>query len=319
TPAVTVDLVALRARVDRAEAQLRELARDLAGALAATDGDAAPDLLVRASLFGVPHALPEPAAAVEDLLEQARAVERTVGRRVAELDAASIDREAAPAERQREHDLARAAVVFGPGFRVLPRLRPVDAAELGTAFAASLETQGGDPFAATSWAAGMARVRPAVDRLTTTLSYAEALGAGATRLDVAQLPLPEGQRWCALPPVDGAPPADGALSLVALNTATLDTGAPVAGLWIDEWVEIIPFAEVTTGLAFNFDEPGAQAPQTILLSRRPGDARAAYGPRPGAARTLRRAQPERRHCVDRFPPCRGRSVVTPDPVPRPRR
>ena len=40
----------------------------------------------------------------------------------------------------------------------------------------------------------------------------------------------------------------------------------VAGLWIDEWVEIVPEPDVTTGIAFNFDEPAAQAPQAVLLA-----------------------------------------------------
>ena len=37
------------------------------------------------------------------------------------------------------------------------------------------------------------------------------------------------------------------------------------GLLIDEWSELIPAAEETTGLTFHFDRPNSEAPQAILL------------------------------------------------------
>ena len=70
----------------------------------------------------------------------------------------------------------------------------------------------------------------------------------------------------ALPPADGASPRDGMLSFLAYMPGPVQMTAAVAGLWIDEWVEIVPQPDVTTGIAFNFDEPGAQAPQAVLLA-----------------------------------------------------
>jgi len=40
----------------------------------------------------------------------------------------------------------------------------------------------------------------------------------------------------------------------------------MAGLLIDEWVDVVPARSVTTGLALHFDDPGARAPQAILLA-----------------------------------------------------
>jgi hypothetical protein len=34
---------------------------------------------------------------------------------------------------------------------------------------------------------------------------------------------------------------------------------------LDEWLEVIPADQATTGLAFHFDRPNAEAPQAILL------------------------------------------------------
>jgi hypothetical protein len=37
-------------------------------------------------------------------------------------------------------------------------------------------------------------------------------------------------------------------------------------LVIDAWVEVVPSAAVTTGVAFNCDSPGARPPQAVLLA-----------------------------------------------------
>ena len=40
----------------------------------------------------------------------------------------------------------------------------------------------------------------------------------------------------------------------------------VAGIVLDHWIERIPYQEQTAGLAFNFDQPDAEAPQALLLA-----------------------------------------------------
>jgi hypothetical protein len=109
-----------------------------------------------------------------------------------------------------------------------------------------------------------------MDRLNTVLCFAEALEGSAPGLHVAQLPFREGDHWIGLP----LPPraAAGALSVVAYAPDPLEPDAPVAGLWIDEWVEVIPDSQVTTGIAFNFDEPACQAPQAVLVAVPPDDS-----------------------------------------------
>jgi hypothetical protein len=48
--------------------------------------------------------------------------------------------------------------------------------------------------------------------------------------------------------------------------APLDVRRPLAGLLIDEWVEVVPSAIETTGISFQYDQPNAAPPQTILLA-----------------------------------------------------
>ena len=50
------------------------------------------------------------------------------------------------------------------------------------------------------------------------------------------------------------------------STAPLDAAKPLAGLLIDEWVEVVPSATETTGIALQYDQPNAAPPQTILLA-----------------------------------------------------
>jgi hypothetical protein len=46
----------------------------------------------------------------------------------------------------------------------------------------------------------------------------------------------------------------------------LDVTTTLHGMVIDEWAETIPSAQETTGLAFHYDAPSAEAPQAILLA-----------------------------------------------------
>ena len=41
---------------------------------------------------------------------------------------------------------------------------------------------------------------------------------------------------------------------------------PLAGVLVDEWVEAVPSAKETTGIALQYDRPNATPPQTILIA-----------------------------------------------------
>ena len=49
---------------------------------------------------------------------------------------------------------------------------------------------------------------------------------------------------------------------------------PLAGLLIDEWVEVVPSASETTAMVFQFDQPDAAPPQSLLLAVPPDLGRA---------------------------------------------
>jgi hypothetical protein len=260
----TIDTAELQARADAAETQLRTAY----AALQATTGlDVA---LLSAANFGVPGAVPDLDAAQWNA--QVAGAIAEIASRLAALDrlAAGFTRTGASADALSDQDTSRLKAIFGSSFIVLPTLDSTLRSQWSQLWSQSAALQGGDPLASITWLQRMSRVRPAASRLATALLYAEAFaGKALTNLDVAQLPAVDGDRWVALPQSTSV--ASGRLSLAALSLLPVAAGAPVAGLIVDEWVEVLPSAQQITGIAFHQDDPTARAPQTLLLAVRPDD------------------------------------------------
>ena len=138
---------------------------------------------------------------------------------------------------------------------------------MAKAFADSAKVQDNDPLSVVTWFQRCSRVRDSVGRLAASLRYAEALNTGESlKLIVGQLPYQSDDRWVGLPLNVGKQIAGGRLSLVIQASSIVDPRQPLAGLLIDEWVEINPSAKETTGIVFQFNPPDAYAPQSILLA-----------------------------------------------------
>ena len=165
--------------------------------------------------------------------------------------------------------------MLGDGFRLLPRVTAAAAAEFVGSLGDSATLQGGDPLASVTWLQRAAHVRDGASRLETALMYGEATAGGQPlRLRVAQLPRRAGDRWVGLPATAQQPIGSGRLSLVVQSAtgAPPAAGAPVAGLVVDEWTEVVPDRTQVTGLSFHVDQPDARAPQAILLAVPPTEA-----------------------------------------------
>jgi hypothetical protein len=113
----------------------------------------------------------------------------------------------------------------------------------------------------------MERVRTGLARLGLVLREADAIGSdGALDLAVVQVPHEQGQRWVGLALAEGASPREGVVSLVLHGAEPSAFLGPLAGLLVDEWVEIVPNRKETTGIAFRYDPPDVMAPQAVLLA-----------------------------------------------------
>jgi hypothetical protein len=259
-----IDTDELRVRADAAETKLQQALTALHNPVAA---DAA---LLGAAAFGVAGAVPS--ADVTQWAAQVEAASKELTARTAKLDSLTtgFTRTGTPADVQRDYDVSRLKAVFGDSFPVLLALSPALAATWPQMWANSAALQAGDALAAMRWLQRASRVRAGAARLTTALLCAEALaGQPLAHFDVAQLPFATGERWQALDLTGTA--AVSRLSLVAFSPRPAAAGAGVAGLMVDDWVEVLPSAQQITGLSFHFDDPIARAPQAILLAVRPDD------------------------------------------------
>ncbi|MDH4308827.1 MAG: hypothetical protein OEX04_15275, partial [Acidimicrobiia bacterium] len=114
------------------------------------------------------------------------------------------------------------------------------------------------------WIQRMRRTRPRLAELDDTMSLAELVSDQALRFRVAQLAASHPESWV----VDSVPAEDTLHLVLAADPgyALAGDSTMLAGLVIDDWVELIARDEVDTGVVFHFDTPGAEAPQAILLA-----------------------------------------------------
>jgi hypothetical protein len=230
--------------------------------------------LLRLAYFGIQGAVPlmavgDGSEARSALLTQGRSVAKEVEDHRQRLSRLTFDAAHATPEARCEYELARLAEIFGSDFRVVPQLQPANSSDLNEAFAASRTLQGDDPLAAVTWFQRASYVRDGVARLAAAMIYAETSGDGAQlTLQVGQLPHSPSDRWVALPVAPGQAFPGGRLSLVAHTPLSpkAEFDRPLAGLLIDEWVEVVPNRQETTGLTFHFDQPNSAAPQVMLLA-----------------------------------------------------
>jgi hypothetical protein len=169
---------------------------------------------------------------------------------------------------------------LGAGIRLMPRFEPADRAALDAAIADTATLMDGDAYAADDFLLDAAAVRRPLERLTSALTSGRGLRAVAAELTApdfaaVQLPAEPKDRWVGLPLPPGEQPRAGHLSLL-LNAPELGGSRDlVAGLAVDEWVEVLPETTAVTGLAFHQDAPAAAPPQALLLAV-PPDAQAAW-------------------------------------------
>jgi hypothetical protein len=116
-----------------------------------------------------------------------------------------------------------------------------------------------DPAAPMAW---LQRVAPSRGALARHLSATSSAGG------YSAVQMPPAPAWTALPG-DHQPPAGNVTSVVVHTVSEPSDTAPLAGLLIDHWSDVVPAGIATAGVTFRFDEPSARAPQAVLLAVAP--------------------------------------------------
>jgi hypothetical protein len=170
-----------------------------------------------------------------------------------------------------------ARLLLGEDFQLVPRitLPATTGAELANAWQHSssgnltqyLRETAGRDFPVDDWLHGIARVREKMHDVENSVLLCDAVRPtdpfGLTPL---QLPYRAGEPWLALelPPnqeIEGE-----RLLYTAHFAVPFDAAQPICGLLVDEWTEVIPGPTETTGIAFHYDRPSCEPPQSWLLA-----------------------------------------------------
>lgn len=129
-------------------------------------------------------------------------------------------------------------------------------------------------FPVDDWLSGVARVRSAVWELENLISLSEGFKPeNSLELTPLQFPARENARWLAMKFIGDSENYEEVINNIggdsllytALLAGDFDKTKSQCGVVIDEWTEVIPTKEETTGIAFHYDQPNSEPPQTMLL------------------------------------------------------
>jgi hypothetical protein len=216
----------------------------------------------------------------QELHRRVQALHDGIGRRLAAAQAALDEAaaEADPAKATQAHVRAGQAL-FGEDFKIVPEftLGETQADELHNAwtdrsvlFTYLTDPAGGDlDFPVDDWLCGVARVREKMGHWEQASLLAEAFGRPEPTLTPLQLPYRADDRWVALPFPEDYDFTGDRLLYTAHFAVDFDRTRPQCGLLLDEWTEVVPAREETTGLTFHYDRPNSEPPQVILLALSP--------------------------------------------------
>jgi hypothetical protein len=177
--------------------------------------------------------------------------------------------------------VAAAKALLGDDFRLVPEFEPsaAQAVEWSNAYADRdvllsylLEAHPAGlalDLPVDDWLHGVARVREPVRAWEQVTMLTAAFRTAEPTLTPVQLPYRTDDRWLGLDhPPDYA--FDGERLLYTAHYSTpFDAGGRQCGLLLDEWTEVIPKREETTGLTFHYDRPSSEPPQVMLLVTSP--------------------------------------------------
>lgn len=211
----------------------------------------------------------------KDLLAKSQAIRDDLQARVDAVDALITKHDTATTAPEKVNALLDAGkLLLGEEFKIIPEftLSPTQVAEWQSAYADQAQLLShqlnmlAEDFPVDNWLYGIARVREKMAHVEQAAIMAEALADKALALEPVQLPYRANDNWLALEFPATAKITEDKLLYTAHYATPFDSTRPQCGLLLDEWTEIIPGTEETTGLTFHYDRPNTEPPQTLLLA-----------------------------------------------------
>jgi hypothetical protein len=172
--------------------------------------------------------------------------------------------------------------LLGAGFNILPLFTYNNESDIlasdtdRTQLLGFATTGAGMLYPADEWMQQAAHVRPRLARWDYIRMLCEA-GGNLPALRPVQVPYRANDSWLAVeyPATDPQDPTQpftvtrDTLSVAIHGDQAFVAGKAHCGMLVDDWTEQIPNKQEVTGIGFNYDQPNAFPPQTILLAITP--------------------------------------------------
>lgn len=216
----------------------------------------------------------------QQLVDAVAALKQEVVGRIGKIDPLLAQHDATGISQDKVARLQDAAkILFGEDIQLVPQITlPAAAAdELANAWQYSrsgdltrhLTTIAARDFPVDDWLHGAARVRDKMGHWENVVLLADACAAQPAELTPLQLPFVATDPWLAMELPDGYAITGDRLLYTAHFAEPFDPSAPICGLLVDEWTEVIPGSRETSGIAFHYDRPNCEPPQAWLLALAP--------------------------------------------------
>ncbi|QHV95034.1 hypothetical protein [Spirosoma endbachense] len=197
------------------------------------------------------------------LLAQAQGMVSSIQKQLATVDFTGFETISPDQQLDRCRDVARR--VYGQSFSWIPRFLFQNQSQLDDALEHSKEMLSGEPeLVMENWLQSVARVRPEMENVETLALHHDLYQDQPFELTPLQLPWVSGEKWVGETFSESQRNQE-RMSIV-VHQAPADMTLPQAGWLLDEWTELIPTDQETTGIAFHYNRPNASPPQAILLA-----------------------------------------------------
>ncbi|MFA5327636.1 MAG: hypothetical protein WC384_07585 [Prolixibacteraceae bacterium] len=245
------------------------------------------DLLNEVSNFGVSDAFPKSSSVLNpeaktQLLQQARGIFRRMVETEKSVTGILAAATAVTGVQQKVAEYIRAGKQFlQDAFNILPLFSFNNEADVQLSQGASTQllnyatTQLKMNFPVDEWMQNASHVRPRLSNWDQVRSLYELSNSGELKVQALQVPYRASDSWLAVeyPEIDPVTNESftilhDTLSIITHGEAFLPAGKQ-AGILVDDWTEMMPTKEETTGITFNYNQPNAMPPQSLLLAVTP--------------------------------------------------
>ncbi|MDB4583109.1 hypothetical protein N9164_08155 [Draconibacterium sp.] len=245
------------------------------------------DLLIEVSNFGVPDAFPKYSTALSDeikalILEQARGIYNRMLKIDNSIAIVMATANTTTVIQQKVAEYIRAGkLLLQSAFNILPlfsfnndadiQLTQGDSAQLLSYASTQLKMN----FPVDEWMQNASHVRPRLSHWDQVRSLYEVANSGELKVQALQVPYRSNDSWLAVeyPKID--PVTNEPFNIVHDTLSIVTNGLPFvpagkqSGILVDDWTEMMPTNKETTGIAFNYNQPNAMPPQSLLLAVTP--------------------------------------------------